>query len=176
MNWHFILRQLLDLLAWGFLVISYYRKDTNRILVFHLIATSLYCFHYYLLGAFSGVIICSLEVLRDFLYYKTDKDYYVFWVSVIVCLIGSSVIVKRLIDVLPIGANIVDGYSLTKSKLFVVWGGIISYSIWIIYNFFVKSYAGMLTDGIIVASNISILLFQYDLFKGKDTSRIFPDK
>ena len=36
MNWHFIFVQALDLIAWGLLVLSYYRKDTNRILTFQL--------------------------------------------------------------------------------------------------------------------------------------------
>lgn len=176
MSWYFIFVQLLDLLAWGFLVLSYYRKDTNRILIFHLVATALYCLHYYLLGAYSGVVICGLEIIRDLLYYKTDKDDFIFFVSFIVYLIGSIFTVKSIKDLLPIGASIVDGYSLTKSKKIVVLGGIISYSIWVIYNIYVKSYTGIITDGIVVISNISILLFQYDLFKGKNTSGVFPDK
>ena len=49
------------------------RKDTNRILVFQIIGTILYCIHYGLLGAWSGLFICAVEVICDFLYYKTGE-------------------------------------------------------------------------------------------------------
>ena len=39
MNINFILIQLLGFIAWLFLALSYYRKNTNRILVFQIIGT-----------------------------------------------------------------------------------------------------------------------------------------
>jgi hypothetical protein len=37
MSINFILIQLLGFVAWGFLAVSYYRKNTDRILVFQII-------------------------------------------------------------------------------------------------------------------------------------------
>ena len=76
MNYYFLSVQGLDIVAWLFILFSYYRKNTNKILVFQIIATSFFILHYYLLGAYSGVFICLLEEIRDYLYYKTDKDKY----------------------------------------------------------------------------------------------------
>lgn len=59
MNIQFILIQLLGFIAWLFLAASYYRKDTNRILVFQITGTLLFCLHYFLLGAYSGLFICA---------------------------------------------------------------------------------------------------------------------
>ena len=73
MNYYDIFVQLLGLLAWLVLLLSYYRKDTNRILIFQIIATILYCAHYFLLGAFSGLFICVVDVVCDFFYYKLIK-------------------------------------------------------------------------------------------------------
>ena len=173
MNWRFVLIQLLDLLAWGLLVLSYYRKDTNRILVFQVFSTIFYCLHYFFLGAYSGLVICFFEVVRDYLYFRTDKDQYVFWGSVIVFSICTGVTYRSFVDLLPLVASVVDGYSLTKNKKVVVWGATISYTIWVVYCLLIGSYAGALTDGILVISNTTILLFQYDLFRGKDTSRVY---
>ena len=80
---------------------------------------------------------------------------------------------QSYIDLLPLIAGLVDGYTLTKNKKIVVWGATISYTIWVVYCILIGSYAGALTDGILVVSNLTILLFQYDLFKGKDTSRVY---
>lgn len=173
MNWHFILIQLLDLVGWGFLVLSYYRKDTNRILIFHIISTLFYCCHYFFLGAFSGLVVCAFELIRDYLYFRTDKDQYIFIGSAIVILIGTIFMFRTYVDLFPLFAALIDGYTLTKNKKTVVWGATISYIIWVIYCLLIGSYAGALTDGVLVISNITILLFQYDLFKGKDTSRVY---
>ena len=112
-------------------------------------------------------------MVRDYLYFRTDKDQYVFWGSVIVFSICTGVTYRSFVDLLPLVASVVDGYSLTKNKKVVVWGATISYTIWVVYCLLIGSYAGALTDGILVISNITILLFQYDLFRGKDTSRVY---
>jgi len=69
--------------------------------------------------------------------------------------------VKTWIDILPILASLVDGYSLTKKKKFVIIGGIITYLIWVIYDLSVMSFTGAIFDGIIVISNIYIMIRMY---------------
>jgi len=166
MDLYFLFIQLIGLVAWLFLVLSYYRKDTNRILVFQIIATFLYCVHYYLLGAYSGLFICAFEVLADFGYYKTNWDNYIYLASIPLRIIGGLISYEIFIDTFPIIASLIDGYSLTKKKKIVVIGAIISYTLWVIYDIAVKSYSGAITDGIVAISNISILLFDKSLFKG----------
>ena len=63
MDYKFLLIQLISVVAWLFIVLSYYRKNTNKILVFQIIANITYCIHYLLLGAFSGVLIFGIEAL-----------------------------------------------------------------------------------------------------------------
>lgn len=152
------------------LMLSYYRKDTNRILVFQIIGTVLYCVHYGLLGAWSGLFICACETLFDFGYYKTDKDKYIYIASIPVRIIGGLFGFESLIDILPITASLTDGYTLTKKKKVVVIGAVISYTMWVIYDIFVMSYSGAITDGMIVISNLSILLFNFNIFDIKDKS------
>lgn len=158
MDLNFWLIQLIGVIAWLFLIASYYRKDTNRILVFQIIATALYCLHYYLLDAYSGLFICVFETLRDYLYYRTDIDDYLFYGSIPIYLIYGYFGFGSLIDILPICSSLIDGYSLTKKRDKVVVWAIISYTSWVIYDIFVKSYSCAITDGLIVISNISILI------------------
>lgn len=159
MDLYFIFIQGIGLVAGVFLILSYFRKDTNRVLSFHIISNSLDFFHYILLGAYSGGFIYLLEGIRDFLYYKTDKDKYVFIVSAIIYLLISFFSVRVWYDYLPVFASLVDGYTLTMSKKYVTIGAIISYGVWVIYNIYVFSYAGLLIDGFIFLSNICIILF-----------------
>lgn len=172
MDLYFIFIQFIGIVAWLFLVLSYYRKNTNAILVFQIIGTILFCIHYFLLGAYSGLFICAFEVLFDYGYYKTDKDGYIYVASIPVRILGGLLTYRGLIDVLPISASLIDGYTLTKKKKFVVIGAIISYTLWVIYDICVLSISGAITDGIIVLSNISILFFDYDMFEKISKKRI----
>ena len=164
---NFWIIQLIGAISWLFLVISYYRKNTNKILSFHIISTVLDALHYFLLGAYSGTFVCLFESLRDYGYVKTDKDDYIFLGSIPVYVIMGIFTCHSFIDILPVFASIIDGYTLTKNKKTVVFGAIIAYSCWVIYAIAVKSYVGILVDGILVLSNLSIFLFDKDLIRGK---------
>ena len=166
----FVFIQIIGIVAWLLLILSYYRKDTNQILVFQIVGTVLYCLHYGLLGAWSGLFICAFETIFDFGYYKTDKDEYIYMASIPIRIIGGLFGFQSFIDILPITASLTDGYTLTKKKKVVVFGAVISYTMWVIYDVFVGSYSGALTDGMIVLSNLSILLFGYNIFNKKDKS------
>ena len=172
MDIKFLLIQLIGFVAWLFLVFSYYRKKTNNILVFQIIGTLFYCLHYFLLGAYSGLFICAFETIFDYGYYKTDKDKYIYIVSIPVRVVGGLLTYKTYFDLLPIFASLIDGYSLTKKRKIVVIGAFISYILWVIYDICVMSISGVITDGIIVLSNLSIILFNYNLFKNDDIIKI----
>lgn len=164
MDLKFVLIQLIGVVAWLFIFISYYRKNTDKILMFQVIASILYCIHYYFLGAYSGLLMCALSAIFDYAYYKTDKDKYLYLVSIPLRIFTGMLYYKSMVDILPIVASLIDGYVLTKDKKMVVFGGVIYYSLWIIYNMFVMSYSGVVTDLILVISNLCILLFNFNIF------------
>ena len=170
MDLYFLFVQALGIIAWLILVASYYRKDTNKILVFQTIATAIYCLHYYLLGAYSGLFICFFEVIRDFMYYKTDLDDYIFYGSIPVYIIYGIIGFGSFVDVLPICSSIIDGYSLTKKRDAVVIWAVISYTLWVLYDIFVYSYSCAITDGLVVISNLLIL------FRESKFGKVFLEK
>ena len=171
MSINFILIQLIGVVAWIILVISYYKPNTNKILVYHLIASILYCIHYYLLSAYSGLFICILEVVRDFLYYKTDLDKYIFYGLIPIYIIYGILKFDNVLDLLPILSSMIDAYSLTKNKKIILIGAIISYTLWFIYNISVMSVSGFITDLILALSNLSILLFNFNPFNYKEKDK-----
>ena len=102
------------------------------------------------------------EVVRDYSYYKTDKDNYIFIGSGIVYAISAIVTYTSILDLFPYLASMIDGFFLTKKKRVVVFGAIITYTLWLIYDLYARSYSGAITDFIIIASNVYILLSGQD--------------
>jgi len=127
--------------------------------------------HYFLLGAYSGLFICMVEVMCDFLYFKTDKDDYIYMVSIPFRIFGGVLSYQIFVDILPIAASLIDGYSLTKKKDKVVFGAIISYTLWVIYDIGVGSWSCAITDGLVVVSNLSIIFFSKHIFKNIDSKQ-----
>ena len=64
-------------------------------------------------------------------------------------------------SVLPSLASLIDGFSLANKKVIVVIGGIASYTVWLIYDIYVGSISGALTDFILIISNIFVLITSY---------------
>lgn len=168
----FILIQFIGIVAWFMLAASYYRKTTNQILVFQILGTLLYVLHYYLLGAWSGLFICVFEVVRDYSYYKTDWDKYIFRGSIIIYILFGIFSYEKLVDILPIFSSLIDGWSLTEKRKIVVFGAAVEYILWVIYDIAVMSISGAITDGLIALSNISILLFNKSLFKNSKLNNL----
>ena len=166
----FILAQISGFLAWIALLISYYRKNTNKILVFHILSIIFYLLNYLFLGAWTGLFIIALELIRDFLYYKTDKDNLIFLATLPIYIILFIAARENIVEIIPIMASIFEGFTLTKKKTIVVPGAIIVYSMWVIYDLSIGAYTGALTDGLIVFSNIGILT---TMIKGYQTTKSF---
>lgn len=154
----FVLAQVSGFLAWLALLFSYYRKNTNKILVLHILSIVFYLLNYLFLGAWAGIFIIALELIRDFLYYKTDKDDLIFLSTIPIYILLFIIYRNNIIEIIPIAASLFEGFTLTKKKSIVVPGAIIVYFMWVVYDISVGAYTGALTDGLIVFSNICILI------------------
>ena len=159
----FYLAQLFGILAWLTLLLSYYRKNTDKILFVQIISVIFYLLNYLFLGAWTGLIVVIFELVRDSLYYKTDKDNLLFILTIPFYIFLAYFARNDFIEFIPILASLLEGYTLTKHKKIVVPGAIIVYSMWLLYDIAVKAYTGALTDGLIVISNIYIL---YNMITG----------
>ena len=154
----FVLAQISGFLAWLCLLVSYYRKNTDKILVFHILSIIFYLLNYLFLGAWTGLFIVVLELLRDYFYYKTNKDSLIFIITLPAYFFLFIFSKDNLIEIIPIIASIIEGFILTKKKYIVVPGAILVYAMWVIYDISVGAYTGALTDGLIVTSNIGIFI------------------
>lgn len=164
MGYDLLFVQFVGFLAWIILVLSYYQKDTNKILEFHIAATVLYCFHFIFLGAYNAVMVCILEIVVNYLYYKTDADLWIFLGSIPFFLLGCFLTFKSWVDILPTAASIIDGFALINKRKIVLIGTIVAYAFWVYYDYRVGSWSGVITDSILILSNLGILIFHYNIF------------
>ncbi len=164
----FFIIQLIGFIAWLFLVISYWRKKVNEVLLFQVISCALFALQYYLLGAMSGLYIVLFEMVRDFSYYKSDNDRKLFYYSIPLYISIAVLNFNGIISVLPSIASMIDGFSLTGKKNLIIVGGILSYLIWFIYDLAYGSYAGTLSSLILCCSNTFVLLKSFKNCKQKN--------
>lgn len=161
-NMYFIFIQFLGFIGWLLLVFSYWKKDINKLLYLHLISGIFYALHYFLLDAWAGLCVILIELARDYLYYRTDSDIYIFLGSIPLYIVALIFNFTGIITFLPIIASIVDGLGLAIKKKTAVIGALISSSLWLIYDFNSKSYIGIITCLIFMISNIFVLVKDRD--------------
>lgn len=157
----FLFIQGLGFIGWIFLLISYWRKDINEILLFQLLASFFDILHYYFLGATTGLFVVAFEFIRDYSYYKTNLDKYIFIGTIPVYIIYGLINFTGVVQLLPLIASLVDSYALSINKNLAVKGAIISSILWLIYDSLSGSYIGMLSGIVMIISNFIILITTY---------------
>ncbi len=165
--------QFIGVLAWIFLIVSYWRGKVNKILIFHVISCLLFALHYYLLGAISGLYVVLFEAIRDFIYYKSDKDREIFYFSLPIYFLMGLLNFNGVYSIFPMCASLIDGYFLSGNKRGVIVGGIVSYIVWFFYDLNSNSYAGAFFSLALVISNIFVVIKN---IRNKNASEIFPEK
>ena len=150
-----------SILAWILLLVSYHTKRENRVIFFQMISSILYLVNYICLGAFTGFWISLFELIKSVGYYKTDKDKYIYLYTlpiygVIIYFMGFNIL-----TLFAVMGSLIDGFVLLKDKKTMVIGGMISYSLWIVYDLCFFDFAGATSDFFVVVSNALILIKGY---------------
>ena len=164
MTIQFILAQITALIAWIFFMLSYHAKRENKIILLQIISGIFYSISYFLGGATTGLLISLFETLTGILYYKSDKDKYIYLCTIpIYLLIGWFSRSDGWLVVIPLLASLIDGYGLIRNNKIMVICGTISNLLWIYYDLYFLEYITALGDFFLVISNLSIIL--YGLYK-----------
>ena len=163
----FIFAQFVGIISWGLLVYSYYKKDINEILKYQVFGGIFEVLHYFLLGAFSGLIVVILELLRDFSYYKVKNDKYIFLLTLPVYFFIGYFSYNHIMDLLPVAASCIDGYALTNKKKIAVIGSIINNSLWLVYDLYCMSIIGVIAEILFIISNCYVIWHDNNHIKSK---------
>lgn len=171
-----IIAQITSIISWFLFIYSYYKDDIDELLSIQVIASFFDCLSYFFLGAWTGLFVSFIELLKGVGYYKTDKDNLIFWLTLPMYIIMAIFTYDTIFSLLPVIASIIDGFSLTKNKKIATIGCIISSLLWVIYDFIVLAYASVLADSVLIISNISILVLGYSILLKSNKLRILKGK
>lgn len=147
--------QLIGLLAFCILVLSFYKKSAVTILTYQITANFAYGVHYFLLGGISGALTSFIGIFRNIVFIKTNKNKKIFaGIFILLYLIATIIFYEDFYSLFPMIANSSYLISMLKgNKKSLLIGGIINSSLWVLYSLFVNSYVGIITESIIIISN-----------------------
>lgn len=147
--------QLIGILAFCILVLSYYKKKESMILTYQITANFAYAIHYFLLGGIAGALTSFIGIFRNILFIKLKNNKVILGsIFILLYLIVTIIFYEDFYSIFPMIANSSYLISMIKgSRKSLLIGGILNSSFWLLYSVFVSSYAGMVTESIIIISN-----------------------
>jgi len=152
-----LLIQLLGIVAWLIVTVSYWQKKKINLIIMQIIAYILYATHFYLLDGLAGALCNIAGIIILFLLYikeKSNKEMY-YLIPIIILLFVPIAIYSYdgLYSLLPIVASIVPlTANWVKNMKIIKIGGIIGSICWFIYGIFTLSYATLITEVIFIIS------------------------
>ena len=146
--------QLIGLLAFCILVLSFYKKDTATILTYQITSNFAYTVHYFLLGGLSGAFCSLIGIIRNIVLIKSDNKKVIIPIFTLLYVLVTIVFYEGIYSLFPMIANSTYLVMLTtKNKKNILIGAIISSIFWVLYSIFVSSYVSIVTESILLISN-----------------------
>lgn len=161
-----IIGQIVGIIAMLTMCISYQFKKSPQIFLTQLIASFLFSVHFLLIGAYTGLILNAVELLRGYLLYREDKKWTGSYpvIIIITALMGLGGILtwEGWYSLFPTLAMVAGTPLLwtRKEKVIRFTGLFLISPFWLIYNIRVLSIAGIINESLNIGS-IIISLIRY---------------
>lgn len=156
----FWVAQGIGVLALLLVIYSYQGKNRIIILDRQLWSSVLFIFHFVLLSAWTGVAMNAIVVARNWIFAKKDTEKWatsVWWVVLFIALsVGALFFTwEGLVSLLPMSAVIVGIYARWQEKPSQIrFLGLVGTFLWLPYTLIVHSYAGTLTQLVLMVGII----------------------
>lgn len=154
----YIISQIIGTLAFIASLISYHRKKKKDIFKTQLLAHILNIIHYFLLGAINGCITKVLALLREwFMILKENNPKLskkIFLLIFILLYVSATILTYNgIISILPLVAAIIYMIFIWNgNEMQVKKAACCCYILWLIYNIFVLSISGIISNSISIIS------------------------
>lgn len=146
--------QLIGILGFCILVLSFYKKEPVTILIYQITSNFVYAIHYFLLGGLSGAFCSLIGMLRNLILIKINNKKIILLSIISMYLIVTIIFYEGIYSLFPMVANTLYLFALTyKNKKSILIGAIGSSILWILYSVFVNSYLTIVTESILIISN-----------------------
>jgi len=147
--------QTLGLIASCFLIFSYLVKSDTKLKLLMCVSFSIFSIHYFLLGAFVGMFVNIIDVLRISSSMKKKKIELLMYMFICMYVIIGFFRFENFIDFLPVIASILGTISMYKLQgirfrliLFIIS------ALWLSYGIYVFSIGAIITNIFLLAANI----------------------
>lgn len=153
----YIISQILTLILYGFLGISYLQKNRNKVLIFNIIVDILHIIAMCLLKGYSGAAMGLVSLYRDIflLIYARKKnskkiDIFILITSIVLIITLSLITYDGIFSMLSILATLITTFAIwQKNVKYYKLLGIISSLLWMLYNVFIFSVVGIVLESIV---------------------------
>lgn len=155
----YIIGQIIGVIAVAGTFVSYQTKTQKQLLIVNMIATALFCVHYMLLGASSGMVLNLFAILRNIIYCNRsrkplDHPSVPYILGFIIMILGATswqgwyslfIIVGLVIN--TVAMSFEDNQLIRKSIL-------LTSSLILIYNLFIFSVGGVINETVAITSAV----------------------
>ena len=165
----FLFSQVMGFFGFIIFIKSIQSKEKSKVLLMQIISFLFYTIQYLLINAFSGMLVYLINVIRCLVFYlleKKKRNTNIFCIIFLILTFFSSLLMfKNSYDVLPLLASANSVVFMWQNDTRIIRRGqIISCFLWIVYNYCVLAYVGILTEFVIIISCIfAILKYDYDI-------------
>ena len=175
MNIVYLISQIFGFIAFVISLVAYHRKKKEKIFKTMMLANLLDITHYLLLGAYSGCITKVIALVRNEIIILKEKhkkfnNVIVLIILLAIYFISGILTYESIFSILPILSAMIYLYFVWNgNELVVKKVAFYCYFLWLTYNIFVFSIAGIISN---IVSIISTFIAMYNEKKNKKSQNI----
>ena len=168
----FVLSQIVGSFGAIAMIISMWQKERKKILFYLIFDNIFYAIHYLILNAYTGALSNIVGLIRIYLFGKKDrlKQRTNNIILIVICLIYMEIGLISYdgpTSLFPIVASITYCLVIWQNKpKNIRLGTAVMLILWFLYNCYIGSYVGMLTEGLLFISSV-IAIIKIDILKIK---------
>lgn len=180
----YIISQVCVVIAMLFLASTFFIKSKKWVLILNIPVSVFFAIQFCLLGAYTGVIINTIGLIRCFWFYFNDKfgkkqDLISFITINALLLIFGIITYTTWVDIIAIFAGFVFTFSVWQpDTLIYKWLSLLVSACWILYNIVYGSMFGLISENILLLVEITALIKYYFIDKKqvKNNNKIEQNK
>ena len=151
----YILSQILVIIYYLIYSYTFHLKDSNKILIFGIIATIISSISYILLNAYTGMAMCFIAIIRNLLFKKDKQSKFNLILILILTVIASIFTFDSYFCLFNILATLIYTYALwqANTKIYKLLGIIVN-GLMIIYDIYIQSILGVILISVAFISSL----------------------
>ena len=162
----YIIAQILTVLMYATLVVTYYMKDRNKILYLNVLGLALVGIAYILQSAYTGMAMCIIAIIRNYIFLYdekkngkneniTKKDWLILIGVYISIIVVTAFSYDGFLSLLSVFATSLYTLSVWQKKTIVYKIlGVPTGLLWISYNIYIGSLFGIILDATLLVATV----------------------